>query len=53
MDLGSNRYKVSFQSVPDAYYEVTAMYVCRKCACPYHMHKGDRCRHVRAVQGMV
>ena len=28
LDLGSNRYKVSSQSVPYAYYGVTVMYVC-------------------------
>ena len=37
LDLGSNRYKVSSQSVPDAYYEVTVMHVCWKCTCPYHV----------------
>ncbi len=53
LDLGLNRYKVSSQSVPDAYYEVTVMHVCWKCTCPYHVRRGDRCKHVRAVQGIV
>ena len=53
LDLGSNRYKVSSQSVPDAYYEVTVMDGCWKCTCPYHVRRGDRCKHIRAVQGIV
>ncbi len=53
LDLGSNRYKVSSQSVPDAYYEVTAMDGCWKRACPYHVRRDDRCKHMRAVQGIV
>lgn len=53
LDLGSGRYRVSSQSRPDSYYEVTVMDNCWKCTCPYHTHGNRRCKHVCAVQGLV
>ena len=54
LDLGSGRYKVSSQSVPGAFYDVTVTDHVWKCTCPYHARgRGRRCKHAAAVQGLV
>ena len=53
LDLGHGRYKVSSQSVADAFYDVTVTDNCWRCTCAYHIHGNRRCKHISAVQDIV
>ena len=53
LDIGSARYKVSSQSVADAFYDVSFGPDGWRCTCPYHLHGNRRCKHIRAVYGTI
>ncbi len=53
LDLGSFRYKVSAQSVVDAFYDVSLGPDGWRCTCQYHLHGEMRCKHIRAVCNIV
>ena len=53
LDLGSFQYKVSSQSVADAFYDVSFGPDGWRCTCPYHLHGERRCKHIRAVCSIV
>ena len=53
LDIGSARYRVSSQSVIHTYYDVTYGANGWRCSCPYHINGHRRCKHVRAVAGLV
>ena len=53
LDIGSNRYRVSSQSVADAFYDVSFGPDGWGCTCPYHLHGERRCKHIRAVCSIV
>ena len=53
LDLGHGRYKVSSQSVADAFYDVTVTDNCWRCTCAYHIHGNRRCKHISAVRDIV
>ena len=47
------RYLVSSQSVAGAYYDVAFGRDGWWCSCPYNLYGNRRCRHIRAVAGLV
>ena len=53
LDIGSNRYLVSSQSVVHAFYDVGFGPDGWRCSCPYHLHGSRRCKHIRAVASIV
>ena len=53
LDIGSARYRVSSQSVIHAHYDVTYGANGWRCSCPYHINGHRRCKHIRAVAGLV
>ena len=53
LDIGSAKYKVSSQSVADAFYDVSFGPDGWRCTCQYHLHGARRCKHIRAVYGTI
>ena len=53
LDIGSMRYLVSSQSVADAHYDVAFGRDGWWCSCPYNLYGNRRCKHIRAVAGLV
>ena len=53
LDIGSGRYRVSSQSVADAFYDVSFGPDGWRCTCRYHLYGKRRCKHIRAVCSIV
>lgn len=54
LHLGNGRYKVSSQSYPGMFYDVTVLDHAWKCSCAYHIHGNSRvCKHIISVQNLV
>ena len=47
------KYLISSQSVADAYYVVAFGRNGWRCSCPYNLYGNRRCKHIRAVAGLV
>ena len=53
LDASSMRYRMSSRSVIHTYYDVTCGENGWRCSCPHHINGDRRCKHIRAVAGLV
>ena len=52
-DTGSMRYRVPSRSAIHAHHGMACGENGWRCSCPYHTNGNRRCKHIRAVAGLV